>query len=74
MYEVGKVKVMKALKTIIVIGASSEIGQEISLKLASQGYNLLLTYNSSHDEINFLKEEINNNFKIQLSIVKLNLL
>ena len=41
---------MKALKTIIVIGASSEIGQEISLKLASQGYNLLLTYNSSLDD------------------------
>ena len=28
-------------KTIIIIGASSEIGSKISMKLASQGFNLI---------------------------------
>ena len=61
-------------KTIIIIGASSEIGSKISLKLASQGYNLILTYNESEEKIINLKNNILENFKINLSVIKLNLL
>ena len=34
-------------KTAIIIGASSEIGFETAKKLAKQGFNLALTYNTT---------------------------
>ena len=64
---------MNWLKTIVVVGASSQVGQEISLKLASEGYNLLLTYNDSLQKIVDLEKEINKRYKVKLLKVKLNL-
>ena len=61
-------------KTFVIIGASSEIGREISLKLASEGFNLLLTYNESLQKIIDLEKEIQKKFKINLLKNKLNLL
>ena len=61
-------------KTIVVIGATSEIGYHISTKLASNGYNLILTYHNKKKLIHNLKEDILNRFKIKISIVNLNLL
>lgn len=41
-----------------VTGSSDRIGKAIALELASQGYNLLLHYSSSHDKAMNLKGEI----------------
>lgn len=51
-------------KTAIIIGASSDIGLETAKKMAQEGYNLALTYNSN--KIDFEKEiEYNKNGQIK---------
>lgn len=62
------------MKTVIIVGASSEIGCEISKKLAYEGYNLILTYNNSEEKTIKLKNELSKKYKINLSIIKLDLL
>lgn len=45
-------------KVALITGATRGIGKEISLELASNGYNISLNYRSLSDEVNLLKSEI----------------
>ena len=54
-------------KTAIIIGASSDIGKEIAMELAEEGYNLALTYNKNVCEIKTKKD-------VKIQYYKLNLL
>ena len=49
---------MMDMKKAIVTGASRGIGRGIALKLASQGYDVAISYNSREDEAKALAEEI----------------
>lgn len=57
-------------KTVIITGASGEIGKEIALKFAENGYNLALIYNSN--PISYC-EEFEKIFNIKVKSYKLNL-
>ena len=45
-------------KTAIITGAAKGIGREIAKKFASEGYNVLINYNTSEKEANALKSEL----------------
>ena len=47
-------------KVALVTGCSSEIGREISLELARDGYDIIGTYNSNKKDAILLKEKIEN--------------
>lgn len=47
-------------KVAIITGCSSEIGKEISLELARDGYDIIGTYNENKNETLLLKEKIDN--------------
>lgn len=49
---------MMDMKKAIVTGASRGIGRGIALKLASQGYDVAISYNSREEEAKALAEEI----------------
>lgn len=60
------------IKNILVIGASGGIGQAISSKLAHEGYNLVLHYNSNPDKVEQIAAH-KTNPKQKISCVKADL-
>lgn len=52
------------MKTILIIGASSDIGREISLKFATKGYNIILASRNIQQLIN-IKKKINTKTNVE---------
>ncbi len=46
------------MKTVLITGASRGIGREIAIKFASEGYNIILNYNSSEKKAKDLTKQI----------------
>jgi len=46
------------MKTVLITGASKGIGKEIALKFATEGYNIVLNYNSSENHAIELSKQI----------------
>ena len=57
----------------LITGASTGIGREIALKLASMNYNLLLTYNTNFQLCKDLQNKIINKYNVKCIIEKCDL-
>lgn len=60
-------------KTMLITGASSEIGKEIATYFAKLGVNIILTYYNNKDLVNELGEELQDNYHIKVDSYYLNL-
>lgn len=58
------------LKTALITGGASGLGESISRYLASKNCNLVITYNNSTDKANNLKEELESNYDINVLLIK----
>lgn len=59
-------------KTVLITGASGEIGSAIALMLARNNYNLILQYNENQENINRIKEE-SLEFNINVNVIQADL-
>ena len=59
--------------TALITGGSKRIGREISIFLASQGYDLVISYNESKNEAEKLSKEIVKKFGVKCEIFKADL-
>lgn len=57
----------------LITGASLGIGHALALKMASIGYNLVLTYYTNQEKCQELKKEIEEKYKVKCFIEKCNL-
>ena len=57
------------MKTVLITGASRGIGREIALKFASEGYNVVLNYNSSEAKAKTIAKQIEK-FGVKCLLVK----
>lgn len=46
------------MKTVLITGASRGIGREIAIKFASEGYNVVLNYNSNESKANAVAKQV----------------
>ena len=46
------------MKTVLITGASRGIGKEIAIKFASEGYNVVLNYNSNESKANAVAKQV----------------
>lgn len=60
-------------KIVLITGASSKIGMCIADKLASQNYELILTYNKNKELIENLKKELLSKYNIDVLLIKADL-
>lgn len=59
--------------TALITGGAKRIGREIALLLASQGYDLVISYNESKKDAEKLAAEIGKKFKVKCDIFKADL-
>lgn len=57
-------------KTVLVTGSSIGLGSFIIKKFASNNYNVIINYNTNKDEAMKLKDEILNEYNIEVLIIK----
>ena len=57
-------------KTVLVTGSSIELGSFIIKKFASNNYNVIINYSTNKDEAMKLKDEILNEYNIEVLIIK----
>jgi len=57
-------------KTAVVTGGSRGIGKAIATELASQGYNIVINYNSSEEKANVLKETLEEKYNVEVLALK----
>ena len=57
-------------KTVLVTGSSIGLGSFIIKKFASNNYNVIINYNTNKDETMKLKDEILNEYNIEVLIIK----
>ena len=51
------------MKNILITGATGDLGKDLSLKLAKEGYNLFLT-STNLNKLNNLKRKIQKNYPL----------
>lgn len=57
-------------KVVLVTGGSRGIGKATVIEFASKGYNVVIDYIESENEVNELKEYIENNYRVKALTVK----
>ncbi len=57
-------------KTVLVTGSSIGLGSSIIKKFASNNYNVIINYNTNIDEAMKLKDEILNEYNIEVLVIK----
>ena len=57
-------------KTAVVTGGSRGIGKAIATELASQGYNIVINYNSSEEKANTLKDTLESKYNVDVLALK----
>ncbi len=57
-------------KTVLVTGSSIGLGSSIIKKFASNNYNVIINYNTNKDEAMKLKDEILNEYNIEVLVIK----
>ena len=57
-------------KVVLVTGSSRGIGRATVIEFASKGYNVVIDYIESENEVNELKEYIENNYRVKALTVK----
>jgi len=62
--------VIEVKKTVLVTGASRGLGRSTIIKFASNGYNIVINYNSSYKEAKELEEYILNNYDSEVLTIK----
>lgn len=60
-------------KVAIITGATQGIGKATAIEMAKENCNLILTYNTNKEQIEKLKQELENTYHIEILIQKLNL-
>ncbi|MBM5782677.1 MAG: SDR family oxidoreductase [Pelagibacterales bacterium] len=60
-------------KAALITGGAKRIGKEIALSLASQGYDIVISYNKSDFDAKNLAEKIIKNFSVKCEIFSCNL-
>lgn len=61
---------MKNNKVALITGAAKGIGRSIAIKLAQNGYNLVLSYNTSELRAQTLKKELEEKYNRDILLVK----
>ncbi len=59
-------------KTALITGASGDIGSSIATEFAKNGYNLLLHYNRDKNSCEKLREKLENEYKIAVTLFQAN--
>ena len=57
-------------KVVLITGASRGIERATALKFASQGYDVVINYNSSQEKANQLKELLENEYNVNVMTYK----
>lgn len=60
-------------KIVVITGASKGIGKTLAYYFANQGCNLVITYNTSQELSNLVKEDIKKNYNIEIDNFKCDL-
>ena len=57
-------------KTVLITGATSDIGKATAMLFAKNNYDVILHYHNHIEEANRLKEKISNDYKVNCNIIK----
>lgn len=57
-------------RTVIITGGSRGIGKAISIRFASEGYNIVINYVSNDEAANSLKDELIKKYNVNVLLVK----
>lgn len=61
---------MENKKTALITGAARGIGKAIAIKLASAGYDVAINYRTKNEELDALKNQIENEFGVKCELVQ----
>ena len=64
---------VKSMNSVLIIGSSNSVSRELAELYASQGYNLILTWNNSEPDEDLINK-IRNKYKVNVKSLKLNLM
>lgn len=59
---------MSNSKAALITGSAKRIGKQMALELAGKGYDIVISYNSSADDANKLKQEIIDNHAVKCEV------
>ena len=58
---------------VLITGGAKNLGKNIALEFAKNKYDIVINYNNSYDEAIELKENIENEYKVNVKIIKCNI-